>query len=41
MEYGVYGDLIIICPKPDSMYSEGTITDKVVLGVDEAHPTCT
>ena len=27
IKYGVYGDLIIICPKPCSMYFEGDYTE--------------
>ena len=26
IEYGLYGDLIIICPKPYSVYLTGTIS---------------
>ena len=33
VEYGVYGDLILIYPKPDSIYLTGTI------GFREPHPS--
>ena len=35
IEYGVYGDLVIICPKPYSIYLRGAIPPGYVVGMDK------